>query len=182
MDVSAPNLSELETELQEKSVELGRLRARVISLESYLAEAIRRAGSPDSQVDRRLISNLIVQFLATARGDTKRFEMLSVIASVLRLSDEDKVKIGLLRKVGAAPPPTSPGSSTTGESFTDLWISFLIRESGNAYLRDDPDAKRIEAPPAPAADQKATVAVGEQSEKPAEEKKERASFFSWKRE
>ncbi|KAJ3217241.1 hypothetical protein HDU67_008263 [Dinochytrium kinnereticum] len=145
LDVDAPNLSELETELQEKSVEVGRLRARVISLESYLAEAIRRAGSPDNQVDRRLISNLVVQFMSTARGDTKRFEMLSVIANVLRLTDEDKVKIGLLRKVGANPPPTSP-SAATGESFTDLWISFLIRESGNAHLKEEVDlAKKGEA-------------------------------------
>ncbi|KAI8843591.1 hypothetical protein BC829DRAFT_400983 [Chytridium lagenaria] len=168
LDVSAPNLSDLEAELQEKSVEVGRLRARVISLESYLAEAIRRAGSPDNVVDRRLISNLVVQFLSTARADTKRFEMLSVIASVLRLTDEDKVKIGLLRKVGANPPPTSP--------FTDLWISFLIRESSNAHLREEIDPTKT-APDSPA-----IKPISEEPEKPPAPVMDRkGSFFGWKK-
>ncbi|KAJ3196466.1 hypothetical protein HK101_008873 [Irineochytrium annulatum] len=151
IDLHAPSVSDLEIELQERNVEIGRLRARVISLESYLAEAVRRAGSAENQVDRRLISNLLVQFLATSRGDTKRFEMLSVIANVLRLSDEDKVKVGLLRKVGAsAAGATSPGSTVTSESFTDLWISFLIRESSNASLQaeePEPSATPTEANP-----------------------------------
>ncbi|KAI9338563.1 hypothetical protein DFJ73DRAFT_962080 [Zopfochytrium polystomum] len=124
-----PAVDEIRAELQEKNVEIGKLRARVISLETYLSEAIRRSSSAENQVDRRLMTNLLVQFLSTPRGDAKRFEMLQVISSVLRLSDEDKVKVGLLRKVG----PTGPsGVPSSGESFTDLWISFLIREaSGN---------------------------------------------------
>ncbi|KAJ3308792.1 hypothetical protein HDU76_003809 [Blyttiomyces sp. JEL0837] len=114
-----------------------------ISLETYLSEAIRRAAAADNQVDRRLISNLIVQFLSTNRGDSKRFEMLQVIASVLRLSDEDKVKIGLLRKVG---PSAQAGSPLTpaNESFTDLWITFLMREA-NAGKNQPSDTQSSKA-------------------------------------
>ncbi|KAI9338195.1 hypothetical protein BDR26DRAFT_434673 [Obelidium mucronatum] len=99
---SLPNAAETQIQLQEKNAEIGKLRGRVISLETYLSEAIRRAASAENQVDRRLVSNLVVSFLSAPRGDSKRFEMLTVIASVLKLSDEDKVKIGLLRKVGGS--------------------------------------------------------------------------------
>ncbi|KAJ3132740.1 hypothetical protein HK100_005007 [Physocladia obscura] len=131
VDLNAPSAVELETQLHERNIEIGKLRGRVISLETYLTEAIRRAESADSQVDRRLISNLLVQFLSIQRGDSKRFEVLTVIASVLKLSDEDRVKIGILRKIGgdSIRGPRSPGG---GESFTDLWISFLIKEAGTA--------------------------------------------------
>ncbi|KAJ3073359.1 hypothetical protein HDU98_001708 [Podochytrium sp. JEL0797] len=135
IDTTAPNSSD-QHQLQERTAEIGKLRGRVISLETYLSEAIRRAASADNQVDRRLVSNLIVQFLGTQRGDSKRFEMLTVIASVLKLNDEDKVKIGLLRAVGggggasANKSARSPGGGGAGETFTDLWISFLIQEAG----------------------------------------------------
>ncbi|KAJ3026194.1 UNVERIFIED_CONTAM: hypothetical protein HDU68_006068 [Siphonaria sp. JEL0065] len=133
---SLPNAQEVQLQLQEKTAEIGKLRGRVISLETYLSEAIRRAASADNQVDRRLVSNLIVSFLSAPRGDSKRFEMLTVIASVLKLTDEDKVKIGLLRKIGGTGvgggSARSPAGGAAGESFTDLWISFLIKEAGTA--------------------------------------------------
>ncbi|KAI8830328.1 hypothetical protein BJ741DRAFT_537823, partial [Chytriomyces cf. hyalinus JEL632] len=135
VDTNAPSSSILEVQLQERNLEIGKLRGKVISLETYLSEAIRRASSADNQVDRRLISNLIVQFMATQRGDSKRFEMLSVIASVLKFNDEDKVKIGLLRRIGGGSGGiVEKGGSTprspVGDSITDLWISFLIKEAG----------------------------------------------------
>ncbi|KAI8609497.1 hypothetical protein BC830DRAFT_1222232 [Chytriomyces sp. MP71] len=134
VNADAPSSEVLEAQLQERNLEIGKLRGKIISLETYLSEAIRRAASADNQVDRRLISNLIVQFMATQRGDPKRFEMLSVIASVLKLNDEDKVKIGLLRRVGAVGAGIGDNGmnsprSPVGESMTDLWISFLIKEA-----------------------------------------------------
>ncbi|KAJ3201641.1 hypothetical protein HDU82_007963 [Entophlyctis luteolus] len=140
VDLNAPNIQELETQLQERTAEVGKLRGRVISLETYLSEAIRRAASADNQVDRRLVSNLLIQFLATQRGDPKRFEMLTVIASVLKLTDEERVRIGILRSVGGADNAGSGGAGAgarkrsvgVGESFTDLWISFLIKEAAGS--------------------------------------------------
>ncbi|KAJ3385172.1 hypothetical protein HDU80_000742 [Chytriomyces hyalinus] len=135
VDTNVPSSSILEAQLQERNLEIGKLRGKVISLETYLSEAIRRASSADNQVDRRLISNLIVQFMATQRGDSKRFEILSVIASVLKFNDEDKVKIGLLRRIGGgsggiAEKGGNTPRSPVGDSITDLWISFLIKEAG----------------------------------------------------
>ncbi|KAJ3284802.1 hypothetical protein HDU79_007853 [Rhizoclosmatium sp. JEL0117] len=137
---STSTTTDLTNQLAERTAEVGKLRGRIISLETYLSEAIRRAASADNQVDRRLISNLVVQFLGAPRGDSKRFEMLTVIASVLKLSDEEKVKVGLMRKVGGGGGGGGDGKQrvgvagavggAAGETFTDLWISFLIKEAG----------------------------------------------------
>ena len=93
----------------------------MIQVQTHLAEAMRRmrdAAGGDENVDRfvapliffsfphdcptnqnlgfrRLITNLVVSFLAAPRGDAKRFEILNVIGSVLRFSEEERYKVGL---------------------------------------------------------------------------------------
>eukprot|EP00842_Homolaphlyctis_polyrhiza_P002551 jgi/Hompol1/3297/HPOL_006457-RA len=102
-----------------------------------------RSGGAEESVDRKLIANLIVGFLSASRGDSKRFEILNLISSVLKFSDEEKFKVGLSRTQGAsqslagAVPSTSGASgggtgSSTGVSFTDMWISFLLKETQQA--------------------------------------------------
>jgi hypothetical protein len=91
---------------------------------------------------RQLITNLFVGFLVAPRGDRKRYDILNVIASVLQLSDEQKAQIGLIRpgsgrpSAGHTPSPQGWMSPTGGigeeddkESFTDAWISFLLKEA-----------------------------------------------------
>lgn len=67
--------------------------------------------SNESNVDRQLITNLIVGFFMAPRGDRRRFEILSIIASVLQMSDEQKEQIGLLRpsKNNNRSSPALPG-------------------------------------------------------------------------
>ncbi|KAJ3283964.1 hypothetical protein HK104_010146 [Borealophlyctis nickersoniae] len=103
-DRSGPQVQLLQQELQEKNVIIGKLRRDVIQVQNHLAEAMRRirdAAGSDENVDRRLVTNLIVSFLAAPRGDPKRFEILSVVSNVLRFTEEEKWKVGLARK-----PPT----------------------------------------------------------------------------
>lgn len=50
---------------------------------------------------RRLITNVLITFLNTPRGDAKRFEMLQLIASILSWSDDQREKVGLQRASGA---------------------------------------------------------------------------------
>lgn len=66
-------------------------------------------------INRRLIANLFLQFVATPRGDSKRFEMLSLIANILNFDDYQKEQAGLLRRSGAL---QSPGSATENEACT----------------------------------------------------------------
>lgn len=78
-------------------------------------EALRRLrrSSTDTNVDRRLVTNMLISYLTTPRGDSKRFEMLSLLASILQWTDDERENAGLQRKGGL-----SPGSATTGSS---LW-------------------------------------------------------------
>jgi hypothetical protein len=62
-------------------------------------EALRRLrrGSANTSVDRRLVTNILLTFLCTPREDTKRFEMLGLLASILSWSDDERVRAGLQR-------------------------------------------------------------------------------------
>jgi hypothetical protein len=64
-------------------------------------EALRRLrrNAADTSVDRRLITNVLLQFITTARADPKRFEMLGLLASILQWSDQERERAGLQRSV-----------------------------------------------------------------------------------
>ena len=115
--------TKFESLIGSKDSEIQKLKHDISSLQSHLSEAMRRlkSGLNSDIVDKKLISNLFVQFLSLPRGDSKKFEILDVISGILDLSQSDKVKIGLLHdKI------ESPQEST----FTDMWISFLYKEAG----------------------------------------------------
>ena len=82
-------------------------------------EALRRLrkNSSDYNVDRRLVTNVVLSFLTTPRADAKRFEMLSLLASILSWNDEEREKAGLQRINATVAPPSSfwrRSSSSTG--------------------------------------------------------------------
>ena len=62
-------------------------------------EALRRLrrSSSETNVDRQLVTNVLLSFLLTARADPKRFEMLSLLATILSWSDTEREKAGLQR-------------------------------------------------------------------------------------
>ncbi|KAJ3117907.1 hypothetical protein HK098_006079 [Nowakowskiella sp. JEL0407] len=117
-------------------------------LKSHLTEAlakIRELTMTQDLVDRKLITNLFVGFCAAPRGNRMKFEILQVIASVLKFDEEEKVKVGLIRKPwGILSPNMKPAEPPSGESFTDLWISFLLKETSpkesEASLQDIPSS------------------------------------------
>lgn len=122
-EFSSKDTGKLESLVSSKDLEIQKLKHDIASLQSHLSEAMRRlkSGLNSDIVDKKLISNLFVQFLSLPRGDTKKFEILDVISGILDLSTSDKVKIGLLNQ-----KVDSPQEST----FTDMWISFLYKEAG----------------------------------------------------
>lgn len=71
-------------------------------------EALRRLrrGAASTNVDRRLVTNVLLTFLTTPREDTKRFEMLGLLASILSWSDEERIRAGLQR-MGNNPASTN---------------------------------------------------------------------------
>ena len=75
----------------------------------------------DLNVDRRLINNLIVQFMTIPRGDGKRFEILKIIANVLHFSEEEQYRVGLIRRPGGSSLTSVPSSAAASRrtSFED---------------------------------------------------------------
>jgi len=141
---------------------------------------------------RRLVSNVLITFLNTPRGDTKRFEMLQLIASILSWTDDQREKVGLQRSSGglSAPGVIASGSrgggkgharsgktqavddgvenevslrvndcfyysgqltlnlSSRQQSFSNLWIEFLLKESSQGASATNPASSK-QAPTSP---------------------------------
>jgi hypothetical protein len=78
-----------------------------VIINEHLMEALRRLrrNSSETNVDRRLVTNVLLSFLTTPRADQKRFEMLQLLASVLSWTDAEREKAGLQR--------AQPASATT---------------------------------------------------------------------
>src|ERR1700678_4255468 len=86
-----------------------------VIMNEHLMEALRRLrrNSTDFNVDRRLVTNVLLSFLSTPRADGKRFEILSLLASVLSWNDLAREKAGLQRVNSS---DTSTTSSFWGRS------------------------------------------------------------------
>ncbi|CAG8585887.1 1870_t:CDS:2 [Acaulospora morrowiae] len=158
--------TQYEKEIKEKNILIGKLRHEAVILNEHLTEALRRMReeSSENNVDRRLITNLLIAFFNTPRGDSKRFEILQLMASMLQWNEEQKEQVGLIRKASK----TIDNGWTTGlwtptierprsrlsedvsrpiiriseeddqkESFSDMWISFLLKEAS----KDDEEQK-----------------------------------------
>lgn len=72
---------------------------KAVIMNEHLVEALRRLRrtSNNTSVDRRLVTNVLLQFLNTPRGDAKRFEMLTLLSSILQWTDDEREKAGLQR-------------------------------------------------------------------------------------
>ncbi|KAH8914677.1 hypothetical protein BT69DRAFT_1289852 [Atractiella rhizophila] len=138
----------LAKELKEKNVMIGKLRHDAAIMNEHLTEAMRRLkrDSTENNVDRRLVTNVLITFLRTPRADTKRYEMLQLLSSVLSWTDEERERAGLQKAVGGegTRPNTSTGrvqmqrkgsgkeEEADNESFSNLFVEFLLREAGQA--------------------------------------------------
>ena len=78
-------------------------RHPAVTLNEHLMEALRRLrrNAADTSVDRRLVTNVLLQFITTPRADPKRFEMLGLMASILQWSDQERECAGLQRSFTA---------------------------------------------------------------------------------
>ncbi|CAG8478830.1 2505_t:CDS:2 [Paraglomus occultum] len=173
-------VQQYEKDIKEKNLLIGKLRHEAVILNEHLTEALRRMReeSSENNVDRRLITNLLIAFFNTPRGDSKRFEILQLMGSVLHWTDEQKEQVGLIRRAPSTPrspdertsrwgsglwtptterprnrlsediprtravsaeiPRTDEGSR---ESFSDMWISFLLNEA----TRDNGNGRESES-------------------------------------
>ncbi|KAI1266110.1 hypothetical protein F5Y18DRAFT_382505 [Xylariaceae sp. FL1019] len=146
--------SPFEKEVKEKNLLIGKLRHEAIVLNDHLTKALRylKKTKPEDSIDRQIVTNHFLQFLALDRSDPKKFQILQVIAGLLGWSDEQREQAGLARpgashnslRLPSSPfhrTPSTPSlnaeffsepTSASKESLSDLWAGFLERSAEEA--------------------------------------------------
>jgi DNA repair exonuclease SbcCD ATPase subunit len=78
-----------EDQVREKNLLIGKLRHEAVTLNEHLTKALRilKKGRPEDNVDRQIITNYFLHFLAIDRSDPKKFEALQLIAALLGWTD-----------------------------------------------------------------------------------------------
>ncbi|KAL8953543.1 MAG: hypothetical protein Q9222_000601 [Ikaeria aurantiellina] len=140
-----------EKEVKEKNLLIGKLRHEAVILNDHLTKALRylKKGKPEDNIDKQLVTNHFLHFVALERADPKKFQVLQIIAALLGWTDEQREQAGLARP-GASNPnlrvpispwhrtPSTPALSTDffpessgnrKESLAELWSDFLEQES-----------------------------------------------------
>lgn len=82
-------LQPLQQEIKEKNLLIGKLRHEAVTLNEHLTKALRflKKSKPGDMVDRQLVTNHLLQFLAMERSDPKKFQVLQLIAALLGWSE-----------------------------------------------------------------------------------------------
>lgn len=85
-----------EKEVKEKNLLIGKLRHEAVILNDHLTKALRflKRGRPEDNVDRQIVTNHFLHFLALDRSDAKKFQILQLIAALLGWSDGTSFSIG----------------------------------------------------------------------------------------
>ncbi|KAJ5740939.1 hypothetical protein N7493_000811 [Penicillium malachiteum] len=140
-----------EKEVKEKNLLIGKLRHEAVTLNDHLTKALRflKKGKAEDNVDRNIVTNHFLHFLALDRSDPKKFQILQLIAALLGWDDEQREQAGLARPGTSNQPgklrvpgtplrtPSTPnlagymdnGASATKEGLAELWSDFLEREA-----------------------------------------------------
>ncbi|KIX04582.1 uncharacterized protein Z518_05452 [Rhinocladiella mackenziei CBS 650.93] len=150
-----------EKEVKEKNLLIGKLRHEAVILNDHLTKALRflKKGKPEDNVDRHIVTNHFLHFLALDRSDPKKFQVLQLIAALLGWTDEQREQAGLARpgtgsstsnnslRLPGSPlvhrTPSTPAlhhneffgadsaaSPTSRETLAELWQNFLEQEAG----------------------------------------------------
>ncbi|KAJ5880561.1 uncharacterized protein N7473_011614 [Penicillium subrubescens] len=139
-----------EKEVKEKNLLIGKLRHEAVTLNDHLTKALRflKKGKPEDNVDRQIVTNHLLHFLALDRSDPKKFQILQLIAALLGWDDEQREQAGLARpgtssftgklRVPGTPlrTPSTPNlaefmdnGASSKETLAELWSNFLEQEA-----------------------------------------------------
>ncbi|KAK7562656.1 hypothetical protein IWX48DRAFT_606620 [Phyllosticta citricarpa] len=118
-----------EKEVKEKNLLIGKLRHEAVILNDHLTKALRilRKGRPEDNVDRQIVTNHLLHFLALDRSDPKKFQVLQLIAALLGWTDEQREAAGLSR----------PGSTATAANSLRVPLSPFRRTPSTPSLNTD---------------------------------------------
>lgn len=118
-----------EKECKERVLQIGKLRHEAIILNEHLTKALTmlKQTSDSESVDKELISNLLISFVAIPRADPRKFEVLELISSFLNWDEDKKKQAGLI--YSNERESNSAGSGSRTENFVSMWTDFLEKES-----------------------------------------------------
>ncbi|KAJ5129216.1 uncharacterized protein N7515_005255 [Penicillium bovifimosum] len=144
-----------EKEVKEKNLLIGKLRHEAVTLNDHLTKALRflKKGKPEDNVDRHIVTNHLLHFLALDRSDPKKFQILQLIAALLGWNDEQREQAGLARPGTSSMPgklripgiplrtPSTPNLATefmdngasSKETLAELWSNFLEQEAERPF-------------------------------------------------
>lgn len=94
------------------------------------------------------MTNILLSFLTTARADSKRFEMLALLSTILGWDDSERERAGLQRgakgKAALAPRRAKKSAedeaadAAMNESFSNLFVEFLLKEASHGQDSSSP--------------------------------------------
>ena len=137
-----------EKEVKEKNLLIGKLRHEGVILNDHLIKALRllKKGKPEDNVDRyvdrtaklvtltdldrQIVTNHLLHFLALDRSDPKKFQVLELIALLLGWTEEQREQAGLSR-------PGGSNVSTLGMRSLRLPMSPIHRTPSTPSLSSD---------------------------------------------
>ncbi|XP_066331459.1 golgin candidate 4-like isoform X2 [Miscanthus floridulus] len=129
------------------------------ALEQSMTTVNRMSLDSDNSVDRRIVIKLLVTYFQ--RNHSK--EVLDLMVRMLGFSEEDKLRIGFAQNnagkgvvrgvlglpgrlvggiVGGGPSGKSTQASQDSQSFADLWVDFLLKETEEREKREASEASR----------------------------------------
>lgn len=129
------------------------------ALEQSMTTVNRMSLDSDNSVDRRIVIKLLVTYFQ--RNHSK--EVLDLMVRMLGFSEEDKQRIGFAQSnagrgvvrgvlglpgrlvggiVGGGPSGKSTQASQDSQSFADLWVDFLLKETEEREKREASEAAR----------------------------------------
>lgn len=151
-----------ERRLSESQQRAGKLEEEILRLRRALEQSMTRLNrmslDSDYLVDRRIVIKLLVTYFQ--RQHSK--EVLDLMVRMLGFTEEDKQRIGLAQHVaskgvvrgvlglpgrlvggilGSGSSEASPPVPSENQSFSDLWIDFLLKESQERERRENAEGQ-----------------------------------------
>jgi Tfp pilus assembly protein FimV len=131
-------LARRSAELAQRAAEADELRGQVRPLEETLhsmaAQLEGMSQLEDASVDKRVVRKLLVTFWARPG---QRRELLELMDRILQFSEEEKEVLGLSR-AQVPPSPSGKLKAAAQKPITELWVDFLLRESGAELAKPVP--------------------------------------------
>ncbi|KAG1367731.1 Golgin candidate 4 [Cocos nucifera] len=150
-------LSESKCSIQKLEEDNSKLRR---ALEQSMTRLNRMSLDSDNYVDRRIVIKLLVTYFQ--RNHSK--EVLDLMVRMLGFSEEEKQRIGFAQHsagkgvvrgvlglpgrlvggiLGGSSPEASSHIPSENQSFADMWVDFLLKESEERERRESSEAARV---------------------------------------